>query len=161
MRCVRGLVVAGAILGVTLLSPVATGQTFARQEAHREAIEKAYTDWVDAANAKDLNRWASFLAPDALFLPPNHPVLRDEQAIRDFYSRLFADSRFSLRCRQERVEVAKSEELAWSTGTCHATITGPDGEAAQGSTKWVKVWKKQSNGEWKCRVNSWSSTLPK
>jgi len=49
MKCVRGLVVAGAILGVTLLSPAATGQIFARQEAHRKAIEKAYADWVDAA----------------------------------------------------------------------------------------------------------------
>jgi uncharacterized protein (TIGR02246 family) len=159
MRCVRGLVVAGAILGVTLLSPVATGQTFARQEAHRKAIEKAYADWVDAANDKDLNRFASFLAPDALFLPPNHPALRGERAIRNFYSLLFADSRFSLRCRQERVEVAKSEELAWSTGTCELTFTGPDGDADQDSSKWVKVWKRLSNGEWKCAVSSWSSTL--
>lgn len=153
------LPLAWAILGVALLSSVATGQTFAKREGHRKAIEKAYVDWVDAANAKDLTRWASFLAPDALFLPPNHPALRDEQAILDFYSRAFADSRFSLSCRQERVEVAGSEELAWSAGTCEATFTGPGGDADQDSSKWVKVWKRQANGEWKCTVNSWSSTL--
>ena len=159
MRLVVRMVVAGAILGVPLLSPFATGQTSAEREAHRKVIDKTYKDWLDAVNAKDLDRWASFLAPDALFMPPNSPALRDGQAIRDFYSGLFADSRFSLRCRQEKVEVAESEELAWSTGSCEATFTGPNGDAAQGQSKWVKVWKKQPNGEWKCRVNSWNWTL--
>ena len=159
MRLLIRVVVAAAIPGILLLSPLATAQTSAEREVHRKVIDNTYEDWVDAVNAKDLPRWASFLAPDALFMPPNRPALRDGQAIRDFYSELFVDSRFSLSCRQEKVEVAGSEELAWSTGTCHVTFTGPEGEAAQDSTKWVKVWQKQSNGEWKCRVNSWSSTL--
>ena len=77
-------------------------------------------------NAKDLLRWASFLAPDALFMPPNHLALRDEQAIRGFYSKLFADNQFSLSCRQDNVEVAESEELAWSTGTCNLGNTMND-----------------------------------
>jgi len=159
MRCFRDLVVAGAFLGITLLSPVATGEILAKEEVHRKAIERAYEEWVNATNAKDLERWASFLAPDAIFLPPNHPALRDEAAIRAFYSRLFADSRFSLKCRQEAVEVAESEDFAWSTGTCEATFTGPDGDTDQDLSKWVKVWKRLSGGEWKCKINSWSSTL--
>jgi ketosteroid isomerase-like protein len=146
----------GAILGITLLLPSATGQAFAQQELHREAIDNAYRDWVDATNAKDLTRWASFLAPDPLFLPPNHPALRGELAVRDFYARSFADSRFSLKCRQERVEVAEAQDMAWSTGSCEATFTGSDGEAARGSSKWAKVWIRLPNGDWKCKLNSWS-----
>ena len=93
----------GAILGISLLLPFAAEQALAQQEVHREAIDNAYRHWVDVTNAKDLDRWATFLAPDPLFLPPNHPALRGEQAIRDFCARSFADDRFSLNCRQERV----------------------------------------------------------
>ncbi len=149
-----------AILCITLLLPLATGRAFAQQELHREAIDNAYRDWVDATNAKDLNLWASFLAPDPLFLPPNHPALRGEQAIRDFYARSFADDRFSLNCRQERVEVADAQDMAWSTGSCEATFTGPDGDVARGSSKWAKVWVRLSNGDWKCALNSWNSNGP-
>lgn len=151
----------GAILGMTpVLLLIATGQALAQQEVHRQAIDTAYRNWVDATNAKDLDRWASFLAPDPLFLPPDHPSLRGEQAIREFYARLFADSLFSLHCRQEQVEVAEALDMAWSTGSCEATFTGPDGEAAGGSSKWAKVWLRLPNGDWKCTLNSWSSNGP-
>ena len=126
-------------------------------EADRSAIEAAYSAWAVAADAKDMSRWVSFLAPDALFLPPNHAALRNEQSIRDFYAALFADPLFSIKCKQQQVEVAASGDLAWSTGTCKVTFTGPDGQSATDSSKWVKVWKKQPDGQWKCSVNGWSS----
>ena len=156
MRRDGGTAVIGAILGITLLLLFATGRAFAQQEVHREAIDNVYREWVDVTNAKDLNRWATFLAPDPLFLPPNHPPLRGELAIRDFYARLFADDRFSLNCRQEQVKVAEAQDMAWSTGSCEATFTGPDGHAARGSSKWAKVWLRLPNGDWKCTLSSWS-----
>jgi len=143
-----------------LLLPLSSGHAFAQQEAHREAIDSAYREWVDATNAKDLDRWASFLAPEPLFLPPNHPALHGELAIRDFYERLFADDRFALNCRQERVEVAEAQDMAWSTGSCEATFTGPDGDADSSLSKWAKVWIRQPNGDWKCTLNSWSMNGP-
>lgn len=148
------------ILGVTLSSSFAAAQPAAQGGAHRATIERAYIEWVVAANAKDLNQWATFLASEPLFLPPNHPALRGEQAIRDYYARSFADSRFSLNCDQERVEVAGSEDMAWSTGSCEVTFTGPDGDAARSSSKWAKVWVRMPDGGWRCAVNSWSFNGP-
>ena len=155
-----GKVIIRAILGMTVLSLFATGPAFAQAEVHRKAIDNAYRHWVDATNAKDLNRWATFLAPDPLFLPPDQPALRGDLAIREFYERLFADHRFSLNCRQDQVEVAEAQDMAWSTGSCEATLTGPDGDAARGSSKWAKVWVKLPNGDWKCTLNSWSLNGP-
>jgi ketosteroid isomerase-like protein len=141
-------------------SPGAEEQALAGQETPREAIDDAYRNWVDATNAKDLDRWATFLAPDPLFLPPDHDALRGEPAIRDFYDSLFADSRFALNCRQEQVTVSEGGDMAWSTGSCEATFTDPNGEAARGSSKWAKVWKRLPNGDWKCALNSWSLNGP-
>ena len=139
--------------------PRPEGQPNAGTQSHEEAIADTYREWLDATNGKDLERWASFLAPEPLFLPPNHPALRGETAIREFYARLFADDRFSLDCRQRQVTVAESEDLAWSAGSCEATLTAPDGEAARDSSKWAKVWVRQPNGDWKCALNSWSSNV--
>jgi ketosteroid isomerase-like protein len=160
MRRSGGKVIIRAILGMTILPLFATGPAFAQAEVHHKAIDTAYRQWVDATNARDLDRWASFLAPEPLFLPPDHPALRGELAIRDFYGRLFADSRFSLNCRQKQVEVAESQDMAWSTGSCEATFTGPDGDAARTSSKWAKVWVKLPNGDWKCTLNSWNLNGP-
>lgn len=141
-------------------APGSEEQTFASQESHSEAIVDTYREWVDATNAKDLDRWATFVGPDALFLPPDHAALRGELAIRDFYESLFADDRFSLDCRQDQVTVAESQDIAWSTGSCEATFTGPDGNAVTDSSKWAKVWVRLPSGDWKCTLNSWSSNGP-
>ena len=144
----------------SVLHAAGTAQSAATHGADRNAIGEAYAAWAQATNAKDMTRWASFLAPEALFLPPNHVALQGGDAIRSFYADLFADRLFALTCRQHKVEVATSGDFAWSTGSCEATFTGHNGEAAHDRSKWVKVWKKQSNGEWRCLVNSWSSDLP-
>jgi uncharacterized protein (TIGR02246 family) len=152
----RILLAGVAVLGVALLSSFIAEAQPAQGDAHRMTIERAYNEWVEAANAKNLDRWASFMAPDPLFLPPNHPPLRGERAVREYYARSFADSRFSLNCHQQRVEVAEAEDMAWSTGICEATFTGPKGEPARASSKWAKVWVRMPDGSWKCTLNSWS-----
>ena len=136
------------------------GEVQAQSGPHERAIAEAYANWVETVNDKDLNAWASYLAPEALFFPPNSPILAGRAAIFQHYTALFADDQFSLTCRQEHVEVAASEDIAWAYGHCQSTFTGSDGQLAHGSTKWVKVWRRQPSGEWKCAVNSWSSTVP-
>lgn len=145
-----------ASLIVTVFLFASVDEATAQSQEH--AVAKAYADWVQTTNAKDLEAWASFLAPEAIFLPPNSPILSDRKAILDFYAGLFADSQFSLDCRQERVEIAASGDMAWSSGHCSSSFTGPDGHLAHGSSKWMKVWKRQPSGEWKCAANSWSPT---
>jgi uncharacterized protein (TIGR02246 family) len=145
---------------VAIFLPPSSDDAKAQSGPHEEAITKAYADWVQTVNARDLVAWASFLAPDAIFLPPDSPVLTDRQAILDLYAALFADDKFTLSCRQENVEVSESEDLAWSHGHCESTLTDPDGRLARGTSKWMKVWKRQPNGDWKCAANSWSSTAP-
>jgi ketosteroid isomerase-like protein len=131
----------------------------AAQVAHHErAISDAYSAWVETVNEKDLDAWGEYLAPEALFLPPNSPALSDRSEILEFYAALFADEQFSLDCRQEGVEVAGSEDIAWSFGYCSSTSTAPDGALAHGDSKWTKVWRRMPSGAWKCAMNSWSPT---
>lgn len=126
----------------------------------QQLINDAYDEWVKATNARDIERWSVFLAPEVLFLPPDHSALSTHDSIREYYLKLFADPNFSLRCRQRSVEVAASGDLAWSTGSCEASFSGPEGQRALGRSKWAKVWAKQRDGTWKARLNVWNSEAP-
>jgi uncharacterized protein (TIGR02246 family) len=153
MTRVRGFVVVACVL-------YGSGPLAAQSPDHERAIRTAYEEWVAAANAKDLERWARYLAPDPIFLPANGPALEGEATIRAFYTELFADPTFSFDCRLESVEVAGSEELAWATGHCTATSTDDGGRVSQVTTRWAKVWKRSPDGAWRCALNSWSPTAP-
>ena len=137
-----------------------SGPLAAQSADHERAIRAAYDEWVATANAKELDRWARYLAPDPIFLPPTGPALEGQESIRSFYAELFSDPTFSIDCRQDDVEVAGSEDLAWSTGSCTATFADPDGQPVRAVTKWAKVWKRSPDGVWRCALSSWSPTAP-
>ena len=119
-------------------------------------IEKTYDEWVRVTNARDIERWSSYITAGAYFAPPGIPALETESAILDYYRKSFTDPLFALDCKQIEVIIADSGDLAWARGTCKATFTDPKGKKGRGESKWSKIWLKQSDGSWKCRVNAWS-----
>ena len=142
------------LLLLTIL-PIVHG--FSQPLSDEEVIRKAYNNWVKATNAKDIDQWASFLAPDAIFHPPNHQALLGNKDIIDYYLNLFSDRRFALKCIQDTIVISESLDFAWSTGRCEATFTGQDGKEDKDKSKWIKIWIRLPNGDWKCKTNSWSS----
>jgi len=119
-------------------------------------IEETYYAWVRATNDKNIEQWSTFLAPSAFFAPPGVMPLDTEEAILDFYRESFADPEFSLDCEQLAVDVAESQDMAWARGTCRATFTDSNGQKTMGTSRWFKIWLRQTDGSWKCRINTWN-----
>ena len=144
------------ILGVACLAfaPAACLKALAA-ETDEQSIQKTYKAWVKATNDKDIEEWSTFLAASPYFHPADSSPLATTEEVISYYVRSFADPRFSLDCKQEYVDVSESRDMAWSRGRCKATFTGPDGNEASGSSRWLKVWIKQPDGTWRCRVNTW------
>ena len=90
-------------------------------------------------NARDIQRWVSFAAGDAIFFPANHPILTDKDAIQNFYSTLFADPNFTIPCKQTRVAVSKAGVLAWSMSNCEFKVSDSRGNPVTDTSKWVKI----------------------
>ena len=142
------------IVGMILPSLADAGDDSIDQSA---AILSAYNRWVETTNAKDIDQWSTFLAPDAVFFPSDGPALDSNEAIVSYYIKLFDDPNFTLDCAQSSVEVSASNYFAWARGTCQATFSLPDGGIGRGSSKWAKVWVRMESGEWKCRLNTWNN----
>lgn len=126
-------------------------------ESDVQLIERTYKAWVEATNEKDITKWSSFLAKAPYFSPSDSLPLTSREAILAYYERSFSDPGFSLDCEQRDVHVSESADMAWSRGVCKATFTMPDGSLGRGSSQWLKVWTKYSDGSWKCRINYWKS----
>ena len=149
----RTLIVLAAIGGALSITADADDES----TDHSAVIDASYEKWVEITNARDIDRWSAFLAPAAAFFPAEGPALTSNEAITNYYARLFADPNFALDCAQSFVQVSESNDVAWSRGTCNATFSLPDGEIGYGSSEWAKVWIRSDSGEWKCWLNTWNS----
>src|SRR6266567_8148207 len=129
-----------------------------------KAIEKALRDldaqWSAAAGAKDLDKTVAFYSEDAIVLPTNAPAATTKEAIRNTWKDLLASPGLAISWKTTKVEVAKSGDIAYTTGTYELTMNDASGKPVPDHGKYVEVWKKQSDGKWKVVADIWNSDLP-
>lgn len=132
--------------------------------ADTNAIEKALRDldgqWSAAAGAKDLDKTISYYAEDAMVLPPNSSSATTREAIRNTWKDLLASPGVAISWKATKVEVAKSGDVAYTTGTYELTMNDASGKLINDRGKYVEVWKKQGDGKWKVVADIWNSDLP-
>jgi uncharacterized protein (TIGR02246 family) len=132
--------------------------------ADTKNIEQALRDldaqWSAAAGAKDLEKTISFYSENALVLPTNAPVATTKEAIRNTWKDLLASPSLAISWKTTKVEVAKSGDIAYMTGTYELTMNDASGKPINDRGKYVEVWKKQTDGKWKVVVDIWNSDLP-
>ena len=66
----------------------------------------------------------------------------------------------SVSWKATRVEVAKSGDMAYVSGTYEVTVNDASGKPVNDRGKYLEVWKKQADGKWKCGADIWNSDLP-
>ena len=114
------------------------------------AIRRTYAYWLAAAASHDLNRVLPFWADDATILAPGARPIVGKEAIRKYVTESFATPGFSITWKTEKVEVSQSGDLAYSTGTNRISVNGPDGKPLTEEGRGVTIWKKQTDGSWRC-----------
>lgn len=124
------------------------------------AIRSSDDKWSAAAGKNDLEGTLSFYADDAVLLPPNAPIAKTRKLIRDSWASLLSPNT-AVSWKASEVEVANSGELGYLYGTYKLSIQDPQGKHPLTDTgKVVEIWKKQTDGTWKCIVDTYNSDLP-
>ena len=142
-------------------TPSTLDKVTVRARAEDEAtIRRLDADWVKIAAAKDTDAWVAFYAGDAIVLPPNGKAMKDKATIRKSISDLLSLPDLSVSWEPVKVEVSKAGDLAYLYGAYSLTMTGADGKPVTDFGKNVEIWKKQSNGRWRCIVDTWNSDIP-
>jgi ketosteroid isomerase-like protein len=127
-------------------------------------IEQALRDldaqWSKDAGAKDLEKTVSYYAEGAIVMPPNEASAPTKEAIRSAWKEMLTTPGAAISWKATKVEVAKSGDLAYVSGTYEETMTDASGKPVKDRGKYVEIFKKQADGTWKVVADIWNSDLP-
>ena len=130
-------------------------------EADKAAIRDLNdVQWLNAAQAKDVDTVLSFWADDGSAFPPNAPIVTGKEAIRARLSEEYSGQDFAFSWQTTKVEVSRSGDLAYSHGTYEETVNDREGNPVTNKEKWVTVYEKQPDGTWKVVADIWNSDGP-
>ena len=106
--------------------------------------------WNRAYAERDAEALAGMYADDAALANPGEALVRGKEAIRKATAAFAADPNLKVAFEANRVQVARSGDLAYTRGRYTLTMTGPDSGKPETSTgHYLTVWQKQADGSWK------------
>ena len=128
-----------------------------------QSVEQLLRDldaqWAKAAAAKDIERTIAYYSDDAIVLPPNATSATSKESIRNAWKDMLASPGFVITWEPKKVKLGKSGEMAWVSGTYELTMNDASGKPSNDRGKYLEVWEKQSDGNWKCAADMWNSDL--
>jgi ketosteroid isomerase-like protein len=116
-------------------------------------------EWAKAAAAKDVEQTIGYYSNDAIVLPPNATSAATKEAVRNIWKDMLASPGLAITWKPTRVQLAKSGDMAWVSGTYELTMNDASGKPINDRGKYLEVWEKQTDGNWKCRADMWNSDL--
>jgi uncharacterized protein (TIGR02246 family) len=136
------------------VAAAAKGEPMSRSEA---AVRRLTQEWVLACNTRQLQELVELYASDAMILRSNHPPIRGAAAVREFFFGALEAGLGEVSVEPVRVDVGG--DLAHEVGRYSALVPGTVGKRREERGKYLWVFAKQSNGDWKLVSDCWSSDL--
>lgn len=151
-RVVTALVVVLAGLVGAGCSSTDTGPARSAVDATSQVIaaERAFAATMAA---RDLDAFASYVSPEAVFFTGPTP-LRGRDQVRGFWSRFFIDPEPPFSWEPEEVEVLESGTLALSSGP----VRDPSGEVV---SRFNSIWRLDAPGTWRVIFDKGSPVAPR
>jgi ketosteroid isomerase-like protein len=143
--------------------PVSISQSSPSPSEKPSGVERLLRDldaqWAKAAAAKDVEQTIGYYSDDAIVLPPNATSAATKEAVRNVWKEMFASPGLVITWKATKVQLARSGDMGWVSGTYELTMNDASGKPIDDRGKYLEVWEKQSDGNWKCRADMWNSDL--
>jgi len=136
-RC--ALVVAAAVF-------VASCAQTVNVEQEKTALMAVDADW--AKSVGDMDKFSSFLAPDATFTMSGAPAVHGDKTIRETLTGLSKAPGFALTWKATRADVSASGDLGYTAGDYSITMNNAANVPSTEKGAFLTAWKK-INGAWK------------
>ncbi len=150
------------ILGASLVTslfvcrpsfPADAGVDLAKAEA---AVRKADAAWAATAGTANIDAWMAFYAADAIVLLPDEPLASGKKLVRAAVTRLLAQPDLSVAWRPIKVQMAPAGDLAYLAGSYERRYADSRGAPVSDRGRVLEIWRKQTDGTWKCIVDTWN-----
>lgn len=144
-----------SLVALLMVSPVVAAENAADQAVIR-ALD---TEMVAALNARDIDRYMNCLAEDAVWMPPNAPVVVGKAAIRDLVSQLFEVPEYTVAHHLLTIKVSRSGDMAYLVYAYEFAVEDATGNPVMEKGKDISVFEKV-DGSWKLTIDMWNSDAP-
>jgi ketosteroid isomerase-like protein len=135
--------------------PAQTTDTSAAAEA---SVRLAVEDFKKTISHRDIDKILAFYAPDGWQMTQRGVIARTEAERRAFWQALEAlPAPFDIVDVVDRIEVAKSGDLAVQSGEYRQLFVKKPGDVKSVPQRFITSWRKQPDGSWK--VSSSMATL--
>jgi ketosteroid isomerase-like protein len=135
----------------------------ADKQSGNQPVEQLLRDldakWAEAAAAKDVEQTIAYYSDDAVVFPPNATSAATKDAIRNGWKEMFASPGFVITWQATKVQVGKAGDMGWVGGTYELMMNDASGKPINDRGKYLEVWEKQTDGNWKCAADMWNSDL--
>lgn len=128
------------------------------RSADENTVRELDIKWSAAAAAKDLEQTVSYYSDDASLLPPNSAIVIGKAGIHSTWGALIG-SVDSIAWQPNKIEISKSSDMAYVIGVYQMASKDPQGKSVLDHGKYVEVWKKQSDGNWKTVADIFNTDL--
>jgi len=146
IRTITTMFLGAAVALTTCAQPSKSGA----RDADVRAVKELEAQWVKEFKMKDPEKLASHYTDNAVLMGPGMPAAVGIDAICAALKEMVADPNLALTFQAQRVEVARSGDLAYTQGSYNMTMTDPKTkQKANDQGSYVTVYKKQADGSWK------------
>jgi uncharacterized protein (TIGR02246 family) len=126
-------------------------------EADIEAIRNLMNESTRAFNEDDFEGAMSKIADDAIWMPPNEPVIVGKEAIRNWYNE-FKNTSFDVTVTSDELKLCG--DWAYERATWTGTLTSKDtGETTRIKATDMYIHQRQSDGSWKTSRAMWNFVI--
>lgn len=139
-----------AILSGTVFALIVIG---APGKTDEQTIRDLDAQWSRSAEQKDAAKFASFYSETGSAFPFNAPIAAGSAKVQELWTALMSKPGFSLHFAPTRIEVARSKDMAYDIGTFELQLNDEKGAPMTIPGKYVVVWKKQKDGQWKAEAD--------
>jgi ketosteroid isomerase-like protein len=115
--------------------------------------------WSKAAAARDLERTVAFYSDDAIVLPPNATAAATKETVRNVWKEFLGAPGLMISWEPSKVKLGHNGAMAWVSGRYELTMNDATGKPMNDRGKYLEVWEKQADGNWKCAADMWNSDL--
>jgi ketosteroid isomerase-like protein len=113
--------------------------------------------WSAASEKKSVEGWLSFYSADAIMMPPGENVCIDAASREASIKNMFAIPGIELTFHSTKVEVARSGDMGYADGVYQMKSKDAKGKDYNETGKYCEIWKKQTDGSWKCISDIWNA----
>ena len=129
--------------------------------AERTQLLQRDAEWAAAASdGRDVERLVSYWTDDAVVLAPGLPAVVGKAALRRYVQDCLQIPGFRITWTSTDATFSPDGNLAYMFSRNAVTMNAPDGTPTTTEGRAVTIWRRESDGEWRCAVDIWNEALP-